>query len=112
SEAIISVSIGAPFVTVPVLSNTTVSIDCVFSKCSPRLNNIPISAARPEPAIIDVGVASPSAQGQAITKIDIIGIKLARKSPGTTINYQTRKVATAITTTIGKDIPDILSAKR
>ena len=43
---------------VPVLSKMTVSTLCV-SKCSPPLNKIPNSAARPDPAIIDVGVAKP-----------------------------------------------------
>src|SRR5699024_2932547 len=65
------VNVGSPFVTVPVLSKTTVSTDCVFSKCSPPLKRTPISADRPDPAIIDVGVARPSAHGQAITKIEI-----------------------------------------
>src|SRR5699024_1494816 len=112
SAATTSVNVGSPFVTVPVLSNTTVSMDCVFSRCSPPLNNIPFSAARPEPAIIDVGVASPSAHGHAITKIEIVGIKLDRKSPGVTIKYQTKKVITAIRTTTGTNTPEILSAKR
>src|SRR5699024_6930917 len=112
SAAIISVNVGSPFVTVPVLSSTTVSMDCVCSKYSPPLNNIPISAARPEPAIIDVGVANPSAHGHAITKIEIVGIKLDRKSPGVTITYQIKKVAMAITTTMGTTTPEILSANR
>src|SRR5699024_10546796 len=96
-----SVNIGSPLVTVPVLSNTTVSIDWVFSKCSPPLNRTPISADLPEPAMMEVGVASPSAHGHAITKIEIIGIKLERKSPGVTTKYQMRNVTTAIATTIG-----------
>src|SRR5699024_7992415 len=108
----ISVEVGVPFVTVPVLSSTAVSLDCVFSKFSPPLNKIPISAARPEPAIIEVGVARPNGHGQSITKIEIVGIKLARKSPGGTMVNQIKKVATASSTTIGTDTPEILSAKR
>src|SRR5699024_12824636 len=88
-----SVNVGSPFVTVPVLSSTTVSIDWVFSKCSPLLNNIPISAARPDPAIIEVGVARPNAHGHEMTKIEIIGIKLERKSLGVTIKYHIKNVA-------------------
>src|SRR5690625_7364199 len=90
-----SVNVGSPFVTVPVLSSTTVSIDWVFSKCSPPLNNIHISAARPEPAIIEVGVARPNAHGHAMTKIEIIGIKLEGKSPDDTIKYHIKNVASA-----------------
>src|SRR5699024_7689663 len=107
-----SVNVGSPFVTVPVLSSTTVSIDCVFSKCSPPLHNIPTSAARPEPAIIEVGDARPNAHGHAMTKIEIIGIKLERKSPGVTIKYHIKHVATAMSTTIGTNTPEILSAIR
>src|SRR5699024_9788769 len=72
----------------------------------------PISAALPEPAIIDVGVAKPSAHGQAITKIEIVGINAERKSPGVTAKYQIRNVTIAITTTIGTNTPEIRSAKR
>src|SRR5690625_5815607 len=43
-----SVNVGSPFVTVPVLSKTTVSTDCVFSKCSPPLKRTPISADLPD----------------------------------------------------------------
>src|SRR5699024_8878807 len=107
-----SVNTGVPSVTVPVLSKTTVSIDCVCSKCSPPLNSNPISAARPDPAIIDVGVAKPNAHGQAITKIEIVGIKLERTSPGVTSKNQIKKATTAISTTIGTNTPDILSANR
>ena len=64
---IISVNSGSPFVIVPVLSNTMVSILWVISKCSPDFIKIPCSAAFPVPTIIAVGVASPRAHGQAIT---------------------------------------------
>ena len=44
---------------------------------------MPFSAARPVPTIIDVGVAKPSAQGQAITKTDIaakqVRVQIARE---------------------------------
>src|SRR5699024_12707736 len=69
---------------------------------------LPISV----PAIIDVGVARPRAHGHAITKIEIIGIKLARKSPGATTKYHVRNVTTAIATTIGTTTLEIRSAKR
>src|SRR5699024_1280647 len=106
------VNVGSPFVTVPVLSSTTVSIDWVFSKCSPPLNNIPISAARPEPAIIEVGVARPNAHGHAMTKIEITGIKLERNSPDDTIQYHIKNGAPAMRTTLGTNAPEVVSAMR
>ena len=68
---IISVTTGLPSVIVPVLSNTIVSIWWVTSKASPPLINTPYSAPFPVPTIIAVGVASPNAHGQAITKTEI-----------------------------------------
>src|SRR5699024_12520989 len=92
-----------------VLSSTTVSIDWVFSRCSPPLNKTPISAALPEPAMMEVGVAKPSAHGQAITRIEIVGISAAPKSPGVTAKYQIKKVTSATPTTIGTNTLEILS---
>ena len=43
---------------------------------------MPFSAARPVPTIIDVGVAKPSAQGQAITKTDIAETSAGSNCPG------------------------------
>lgn len=62
---------GYPEVNVPVLSNTTIVIDDIFSKTSPPLIRIPYVAATPVPTITAVGVASPRAQGQAMTKVEI-----------------------------------------
>ena len=58
---------GCPTVRVPVLSNTTVSTRCATSSASASLIKMPCLAATPVPAMMAVGVASPSAQGQAIT---------------------------------------------
>ena len=107
-----SVNTGFPCVTVPVLSTTTVSMPWVCSKCSPPLNNIPNSAERPEPAIMEVGVANPSAHGQAITRTAINTSSACVKSPGWTQMNHARKVRTAIPTTIGTNIPEIRSARR
>src|SRR5699024_11896894 len=72
----------------------------------------PISAALPEPAMMEVGVAKPSAHGQAITRIEIVGISAAPKSPGVTAKYQIKKVTSATQTTIGTNTLEILSAIR
>ena len=61
-----SVTTGFPSVTVPVLSSTMVSIPFAVSKLSASLINMPVSAPFPIPTMMAVGVASPSAHGQAI----------------------------------------------
>ena len=57
----------APLVKVPVLSRRIVSILRVRSRTSAEEMRIPICAALPEPTRRAVGVARPSAQGQATT---------------------------------------------
>ncbi|MNC60838.1 hypothetical protein D3C75_1107440 [compost metagenome] len=73
---------------------------------------MPYSAALPDPAMIDVGVASPSAHGQAITSTAIAFSSASEKLPGSTKKNHTKKVITAIPTTIGTNIPEITSATR
>ncbi len=50
----------------PVLSTTSVSIFSIRSNASAFLISTPACAPRPTPTMIDIGVASPNAQGQAI----------------------------------------------
>ena len=68
---IISVTLGSPFVIVPVLSSATIFILPVSSSETAVLNKIPFFAPTPFPTIIATGVASPSAQGQLITSTEI-----------------------------------------
>ena len=77
-----SVTRGFPSVIVPVLSKRTALIACVPSKYSPPLNKMPLSAPRPEPTIIDVGVASPNAHGQAMTRTAIDASKADAQTLG------------------------------
>ena len=70
-----SVTAGAPSVMVPVLSKITISILWDASKASPFLNKTPASAPLPVPTIMAVGVASPRAQGHAITRTDISTVR-------------------------------------
>src|SRR5438067_412345 len=56
---------GRPSVSVPVLSNITVSIRPTFSNTSALRSKMPSSAARLEPKRIAMGVAKPKAHGQA-----------------------------------------------
>ena len=97
-----------PTVKVPVLSITTVSIKCAVSNASPDLIKIPFSAPLPVPTIIATGVASPSAHGQLITKIEI-AIENANSTVAP-IASQMPPAINAIMITAGTKIPAILSA--
>ena len=66
SAAIASVSFGLPSVSVPVLSTISVSTLAKRSSASASLTSTPACAPRPVAVMIDIGVASPSAQGQAM----------------------------------------------
>ena len=61
-----AVTAGLPSVRVPVLSTTSVSTFSMCSSASAFLMSTPACAPRPTPTMIDMGVASPSAQGQAM----------------------------------------------
>ncbi len=56
---------------VPVLSKIIVVMEEIFSNTSPPLIRMPNDAATPVPTITAVGVARPSAHGQAITNVDM-----------------------------------------
>jgi hypothetical protein len=57
-------------VSVPVLSNTTVSTRERRSRASPLRTKIPSAEALPQPTIIAIGAASPIAHGQATSSTD------------------------------------------
>ena len=57
---------GRPSVKVPVLSTISVSTLHSFSIAAASRNSTPCVAPRPVATMIDIGVASPSAQGQAM----------------------------------------------
>ncbi|MNC89063.1 hypothetical protein D3C83_49560 [compost metagenome] len=57
---------GFPSVRVPVLSTTSVSTARKVSMASAFLNSTPSVAPLPVATMIDMGVASPSAHGQAM----------------------------------------------
>jgi len=100
----------APVVSVPVLSNTTVSIFGATSRTATFRRMMPRFAPRPEATKSATGVASPSAQGQAITKTaTAAAIEGARSFPSA---IQVERVAIAIKTTIGTKTPLIRSATR
>ena len=104
----ISVTLGLPSVIVPVLSRTTVSILCATSRLTTFLIIMPFSAPFPVPAIIAAGVASPSAQGQEMTRTATAILSAKEKSPLT--NSHMMKVRKEIQSTTGTNTPLILSA--
>ena len=66
SAGTIPTTFGLPSVSVPVLSITSVSMrSSRSSACASRIR-MPECAPRPTPTMIDIGVARPSAQGQAM----------------------------------------------
>ena len=65
---IISATSGFPYVIVPVLSKTTALILAIYSRLEDFLISMPFSKPIELPTIRAIGVASPIAQGQAITK--------------------------------------------
>ena len=105
-----SVTVGLPFVTVPVLSNTTVLHLPQFSSASAVLKSMPLRAPTPLATITATGVASPKAQGQLITSTDIA---LESANPTLSPNKtQTAKVIKAMHKTVGTNTADTLSAIR
>ena len=108
SAGIMSVTLGSPFVIVPVLSSATISIFPVSSSDTAVLNMIPCFAPIPFPTMIATGVASPSAHGQLITSTEI---PLARANPMLSpASSQTIVVITAMVMTAGTNTPETLSA--
>ena len=101
-----------PVVTVPVLSSTTVSIRRVDSSTSGPLMRMPSCAPRPVPTSSAVGVARPSAQGQAMisTATAAVNAVVGRRSPRRRARTRAWRAARAIT--IGTKTPEIRSASR
>ena len=103
-----SVTLGSPSVMVPVLSSTTIRVLPAASRAVAFLKRIPFFAPRPLPTMMATGVASPSAQGQLITRTEI---PLARAKPKLSpTSIQMRIVAAAIINTAGTKMPETLSA--
>ena len=99
-----------PVVTVPVLSSTTVSTARVSSRTSGPLITMPSWAPRPVPTSSAVGVARPSAQGQAMINTATAAVN-AKAVPAPSSSQVTR-VITDSAITIGTKMPEIRSASR
>ena len=97
-------------VSVPVLSNTTVSTSRVASSAWWPLRNIPSWAPRPDATISAVGVANPSAHGHAITST-ASAAETAWSTPAPA-KSQAPQVNTAMAKTHGTKTPAMRSAIR
>lgn len=100
----------APVVTVPVLSSTMVSIRRVVSRTSGPLMRMPSCAPRPVPTISAVGVARPSAHGQAMISTATAAVKAAAGPEP--LPSQKPSVARASPITTGTNTAEIRSARR
>lgn len=102
-------TLGAPSVTVPVLSSTTVRTSWGgFPSASADLTRMPLVAPRPVPTMMAVGVARPSAHGHEMTST-LMACDSATSSVAPP-SIHTANVTTAMTITTGTNTPDILSA--
>ena len=105
-----STSAIRPVVTVPVLSSTTVSTRRVDSSTSGPLIRMPSCAPRPVPTSNAVGVARPSAHGQAMISTATAAVNAADGEPPAP--SQKASVATASAMTIGTKTAETRSASR
>ena len=99
-----------PVVTVPVLSSTTVSTSRVDSSTSGPLISRPSCAPRPVPTIRAVGVARPSAHGQAMIRTATAAVNADAALPP--VASQTPRVASEMAITTGTNTADTRSARR
>ena len=99
-----------PSVRVPVLSRTTVVTLRVDSSASGPRTRIPIWAPRPVPTISAIGVASPSAQGQAMMSTET-ATSIERPAPCPVASHPA-SVARASAITTGTKTAETRSASR
>ena len=95
----------------PVLSMTMVSTRRVDSRTSGPLMSSPIWAPRPVPTRSAVGVARPSAHGQAMMSTATAAVN-AVASPAPTTNKCTSRVMIAMTITMGTKTCEMRSTSR
>ena len=101
-----------PSVSVPVLSITMVSTLCRTSSASALLNSTPAVAAFPVATMIDIGVARPSAQGQAMISTETAARSACGSLGAGPTSAQATKATTAAPTTTGTNTPETTSAIR
>ena len=103
-------SFGLPTVNVPVLSTISVSTFSKRSRASAFLINTPACAPRPVAVMIDIGVAKPRAQGQAIIKTATADTSAYDKAGAGPQIDQAIKETIATPITAGTNLPATMSA--
>ena len=90
-------------VSVPVLSTMSVSTHAIRSSASASLISTPACARRARAAVVmEIGVASPSAQGRAMMSTDTAeAIAIDQRGLRAKISQTTAKATMAMTTTVG-----------
>ncbi|MNI26937.1 hypothetical protein D3C73_806580 [compost metagenome] len=107
-----AVTAGRPSVSVPVLSTMIVSTFSICSSASAFLIRTPACAPRPTPTMIDIGVASPSAQGQAMIRTETAATRPKEKRGSGPQTDQAMKARTATAITAGTNQLATRSASR
>ena len=97
---------------VPVLSTTSVSTASNRSSASASRTSIPARAPLPTPTMIDIGVARPSAQGQAMISTDTAATSPKASLGSGPNSAHARKASAATRTTSGTNQPATRSARR
>ena len=90
---------GLPSVRVPVLSITRILTLCMVSRAAASRKRMPREAAFPEATIMDMGVARPSAQGQATIRTATAFTSPCGQDGCGPQNPQAKNVRTAMSTT-------------
>ena len=103
--------VGRPRVRVPVLSTTMVSTFSSRSSAAASLISTPACAPRPTPTMIDIGVARPSAQGQAMIRTETAATSAKGKAGAGPNTSQATKARIATAITIGTNQEATLSAR-
>ena len=111
SATVTSLTDMTPAVTVPVLSMTMVSTRLVDSSTSGPLMSRPICAPRPVPTSSAVGVASPSAHGQAMISTATAAVNAGAR-PEPRANTWISSVRAAMIITTGTNTCEIWSTRR
>ena len=101
---------GFPTVKVPVLSTMTTWTVCITSRTSALRISTPLLAPRPMPTMTDIGVASPSAHGQAMIRTATALVTAAGRRGSGPSQIQNRNVTIETVTMAGTKTADTRSA--
>ncbi len=106
------INAGLPSVSVPVLSTTSVSTSRSASIAAASRNSTPARAPRPLATMIEIGVARPSAHGQAMIRADTAAIRACASFGSGPNTAQATNASTATATTAGTNHAATWSAMR